>query len=104
MWKSSSARWWSVSSIAFRPLRIVLFGSRARGGATVESDVDLLVVMSDACERRETAIRIGATLADMPVAKDIIVTTPNEIANRGHVINTVLRSALREGRVIYERP
>ncbi len=88
----------------FHPLRIVLFGSQGRGGATVESDVDLLVVMPDACERRETAIRIGAALADMPVAKDIIVTTPNEIATRGHVINTVLRSALREGRVIYERP
>ena len=59
--------------------------------------------MPDGTERRETAIQIGATLADAPVAKDIIVTTPSEIAERGHVVNTVLRSALREGRVVYER-
>lgn len=60
--------------------------------------------MPDGSKRRETAIQIGATLADMPLAKDIIVTTPSEIAERGHVTNTVLRSALRKGRVIYERP
>ena len=35
--------------------------------------------------------------------KDIIVTTPDEIARRGHIVGTVLRSALREGQVLYER-
>ena len=88
----------------YQPLRIILFGSRGRGDATAESDADLLVVMPDGCERHEMAIQIGAALADLPLAKDIIVTTPSEIARRGHVVNTALRSALREGRVIYERP
>ena len=88
----------------YRPLRIIIFGSRGRGDAASDSDVDVLVVMPDETARRAMAIQIGATLADVPLAKDIIVTTPSEIIERGHVVNTVLRSALREGRVVYERP
>jgi uncharacterized protein len=37
------------------------------------------------------------------VCKDIVVTTPEEIARRGDLIGTVLRPALREGKVLYER-
>ena len=87
----------------FDPERILLFGSRARGDARDWSDVDLLVVMPDGTDRREVAVEIGVAVGDLPVAKDIIVTTPTHIAKRGHVIGTVLRPALREGKVLYER-
>ena len=86
----------------FDPERIILFGSRARGDAHPQSDVDLLVVMPDGTVR-DVAVDIGLAVGDLPVAKDIIVTTPEEIARRGDVIGTVLRPALREGTVIYER-
>lgn len=87
----------------FAPERILLFGSRARGDARDWSDVDLLVVMPDGTDRRDAAIEIGVHVGDLPVAKDIIVTTPAHIERRGHVIGTVLRPALREGKVLYER-
>ena len=88
----------------FQPSRVVLFGSQARGAATEWSDVDLLVVMGDAADKRQDAVEIRRELGDMPVCKDIVVTTPDEIARRGHVVGTVLHAALREGRVVYERP
>ena len=87
----------------FHPTRVVLFGSRARGTASDWSDVDLLVVMPDGTDRRQTAIEMHVALGDLPAAKDIVVTTPAHIAQRGHVIGTVLRPALREGKVLYER-
>ena len=87
----------------FQPERVVLFGSRARGDAAELSDVDLLVVMPDGIDRRDTAVEIHVALADLPAAKDIVVTTPAHIAQRSHVIGTVLRPALREGKVLYER-
>jgi hypothetical protein len=37
------------------------------------------------------------------VAKDVVVTTPEEIERRGHLVGSVLRPALREGKVLYER-
>lgn len=87
----------------FKPVRIILFGSHARGDAGQYSDIDLLVVLPEAPDSRQAAVNIRRALADFPVAKDIIITTPNEISRRGHLVGTVLRSALLEGTVIYER-
>ena len=87
----------------FQPSRVVLFGSRSRGDANERSDVDLLVVMSNVPDKRRAAIEIRRSLGDLPVSKDIVVTTPDEIARRGHVVGTVLHAALREGTVVYER-
>jgi predicted nucleotidyltransferase len=87
----------------FKPRRVVLFGSRARGTATADSDVDLLVVLDRVSDKREAAIEIRRALSDLPVCKDIIVTTPDEIVRRGDLAGSVLRPALREGKVIYEQ-
>ncbi len=88
----------------FHPDRIVLFGSQATGEAKPSSDVDLLVVMPDGTDRREAAIAMRVAVSDLPLAKDIIVTTPDEIARRAHLVGSVLRAALREGKVVHERP
>ncbi|MCY3709050.1 MAG: nucleotidyltransferase domain-containing protein [Caldilineaceae bacterium] len=87
----------------FQPARVLLFGSHARGTANHWSDVDLLVVMDVVSDKRHAAVEMGRLLCDLPVSKDIIVTTPEEIARRGHIVGTVLRAALRDGKVVYER-
>jgi len=87
----------------FHPVRVVLFGSHARGTATAESDVDLLVVLPQIADKRRTTVDIRRALGDLPVSKDIVVTTPDEIARRGDLIGSVLRPALREGKVVYEQ-
>ena len=97
----------------FDPLKIVLFGSLARGEHRADSDVDLLVVIPDGSDddgsgrhdsgNHEVTVEILRTLKDLPFPKDVVVTTPEEIARRGNFVGTVLRPALREGRVLYER-
>jgi uncharacterized protein len=87
----------------FRPERIILFGSYARGDASPDSDIDLLVVMPDGTDRRQTAIAIKEALHDVRVPKDIIVTTPDLITRHGHLVGTILRPALREGKELYAR-
>jgi predicted nucleotidyltransferase len=88
----------------FQPARILLFGSRARGTANRWSDVDLLVVMDAVEDKRRAAVEMRQALGNLTVSKDIVVTTPDEIARRGNVVGSVLRAALREGKVVYERP
>jgi len=87
----------------FRPEKVILFGSYARGNATADSDVDLLVVMPVASSRREKAVKIGVALHDIPIAKDVIVVTPEEFEWRKDVIGTVEWPAAHEGKVLYAR-
>lgn len=87
----------------FQPIRIFLFGSQARGDATESSDIDLLVIMNDVQNRHHTAIAIRRLLKDMPISKDIIVSTPDEIETLRNVVGTVAYAALREGKIVYER-
>ncbi len=87
----------------FRPERIILFGSHARGDAGPDSDVDLLVVMPVEGSRREKAVEIGVALQDIRLPKDIIVTTPEAFEARSEIPGTIERLSAREGRVLYAR-
>jgi len=87
----------------FRPERVILFGSHARGEGGPDSDVDLLVVMDVRGSKRRKAVEIGVALSDIRVPKDIIVTTPEEFEWRKEIIGTIERPAAREGRVLYAR-
>lgn len=86
----------------FNPLRVILFGSWARGTANLWSDVDLLVVFPALDDKREMAINIRHSLNGLAVCKDILVSTPDEISGRGQIVGTVLHSALCEGKVLYD--
>lgn len=85
----------------FDPLQIILFGSQAREDADGQSDIDLLVVFSQLTDKRKTAVDIRVALADLPVAKDILVSTPEELERNRPRIGSVLRYAQREGKVLY---
>ncbi|MGI8550330.1 MAG: HEPN domain-containing protein [Dehalococcoidia bacterium] len=87
----------------FDPLRIILFGSQARGDASPASDVDLLVILPQGIDERRAAIEIGRALSEFAVSTDVIVSTPAEIQRRGDLVGTVFRPALREGRVLYDQ-
>jgi predicted nucleotidyltransferase len=88
----------------FDPVRVILFGSHARGDAGPDSDVDFLVVLPQVEDKRKAAVEIRRRLARFPVSKDVVVTCPEEIDRRGDLIGPVLRPALREGKVLYEQP
>jgi predicted nucleotidyltransferase len=87
----------------FHPQTIILFGSHARGDAAPDSDVDLLVVMPVTGSKREKAVKIAVALHDIPLAKDVIVVTPEEFEWRKDVIGTIEWPAVRQGRVLYAR-
>lgn len=88
---------------ALDPSRVVLFGSVARGDDGRDSDIDLLVVVDASGGRLDdTATTALRALRGLPVAVDIVPTTPAMIAGSGHLPG-VLRVALREGKVVYER-
>jgi predicted nucleotidyltransferase len=88
----------------FHPEQVILFGSHARGDAGPDSDVDLLVVMPVDGSKRAKQVEIRVALHNIPVPKDIIVTTPREFALRREIVGTIEEPAAREGKVLYARP
>ena len=86
----------------FRPQRIILFGSRARGDATKDSDYDLLIIGPSSEPRSRRTIPVYEALYGLGVSKDILWWTAEEAAEWGLVRNHITSVAQREGRVIYE--
>ena len=87
---------------AFRPERVVLFGSHARGTATSDSDVDLLVIMSHSGNSADQALAIRRQIPrSFPL--DLMVKTPAEVRQRLHRKDSFLKAVMQEGEVVYER-
>lgn len=85
------------------PERIVLFGSRARGQARPDSDLDLLIIEESNLPRYRRAARYYLALTGAFPAKDIVVWSPREIAEWQGVPNSFISTALREGKTLYAR-
>ena len=83
------------------PLRIILFGSAARGEAGQDSDIDLLVVMPEGTPRLATAEKLYMRMFGIPAAIDFLVATPSDLERNRDNIGLVYRTILKEGRELY---
>ncbi len=86
----------------FAPIRIILFGSQARGKADERSDVDLPVVCPVAGRKRDLMVAMDRALAGLGIARDVVVLTPEEYERDRHIPGTVARPASLEGRTLYD--
>lgn len=83
------------------PVRVILFGSAARGDMTPDSDADLLVVMPDGTHRLHTMPRLYAHVRGVSVPFDPLVATTTDREAHGDALGLIYRDALREGRELY---
>jgi len=88
----------------FRPLRVILFGSRARGDFGPESDIDLLVVVDDDTSAEKLTLRAGyASRRSYHEAADVIPVREATFLKKARIAGTLARAAARDGVVVYER-
>lgn len=86
---------------AVRPIRVILFGSAARGEMGPQSDLDLLIVVPDGIRRRDASRKAFRALSGLGIAKDVIVVTESDVEKFGENPSLVIRPALEEGREVY---
>jgi len=88
---------------AVQPEKIILFGSRARGGSGKGSDYDICVIKRGVEHRRRLAQQIYKLLYGVGAPVDIIVETPERFDELKNNPFMVYREIARYGRVLYER-
>ena len=86
-----------------QPEKVILFGSRARGDARSSSDFDILVIKECDESRARREVPLYRALAGLWADVDIIVYTPEEVLEWSAVPQAFVTTAVREGKVLYER-
>jgi len=85
----------------FKPEKVILFGSHARGNAGPDSDVDLLVVMPVEGSKREKQLEVRMALGRLGIPVDIVLSRPEDFEWRKDYVGTIEHPAWQEGRVLY---
>jgi len=85
----------------YRPEKIILFGSIARGEYDSDSDADFLVIKGDTPLYGVDRIRELSRLIDRDIPVDFLVYRPEEFNTRLEMGDPFIKSILKEGRVLY---
>ena len=90
---------------AYDPVKVILFGSRARGDGDEGSDVDLFIVKETSKRRFERMVEVRRLLSGRHrrLGLDVIVLTPGELDERLALGDQFYRQILSEGKVLYAR-
>lgn len=99
---------WAICTVVkqiaekFQPEKIILFGSYAYGKPRPESDVDLLVVMETPLRNREQVAQIARAI-DYHFGLDLLVRSPQQLAERLALGDFFLQEVTERGKVLYAR-
>lgn len=86
----------------YKPEKIILFGSAARGNWRSGSDVDLFIVKKTDKPHTQRAWEVGKILFDkinLPV--DAVIYTPQEVKYAQKIRSMFLEEVFGEGRILY---
>jgi predicted nucleotidyltransferase len=84
----------------FKPDRVILFGSYARGTPRPESDVDIMVVMETPVDAEQSLLIRQAVPCDFGI--DLLVMTPSTLRRRLELGDFFLKEVTEQGRILYE--
>ena len=87
-----------------QPYKLILFGSYVYGAPSGDSDVDLLVILETSARPVDRYLAVSRLLRPRPFPLDILVKTPDEIAQALKTGDSFIHEIVTQGRVLYERP
>lgn len=87
---------------AAHPVKVILFGSYARGDFDERSDLDFLVILPTVEDHFGEMDRLERVLLPLDVQVDVVVYSTDDVRERGHLRGTTLYHALTEGKIVHD--
>jgi predicted nucleotidyltransferase len=87
---------------AAHPVRVILFGSRARGDAGRDSDVDMMVVEADVQDATREACRLNSVLRGLLMPVDVVVVARSKFEYWRDTPGNIYFEAAQDGKCLYE--
>ena len=85
----------------YKPDKIILFGSAARGETTPDSDVDFLIIKKETPLYGADRIRELSRVIDRNIPVDFLIYRPEEFNKRLKMGDPFLKTIVKEGKVLY---
>ena len=89
--------------IAANAERVILFGSYARGEASENSDVDLMIIARSELPRFKRTRELYKFFQPHPFGMDLLVYTPEEVEKGKRSPLSFVSTVLQEGKTLYVR-
>jgi predicted nucleotidyltransferase len=86
-----------------QPEKIIIFGSYAKGAATIRSDLDILVINETELPMANRADDLKPVLFNLLIPVDVHVYTPEEVKEYGKESFSFLNSILKSGKIVFEK-
>lgn len=88
---------------AHTPVKVILFGSYAKGSADEQSDLDFLVVEEEIPSMAEEYSRLRGAIGAIGAGVDVLLYPRHEFERRTNWQTSPVYDAVRTGKVMYER-
>ena len=85
----------------YKPEKIILFGSAARGEMGPDSDADFLVIKANTPFYGADRIRELSRMIERNIPVDLLVYKPEEFKSRLELGDPFLKAVVKEGKVLY---
>lgn len=90
-------------TLQYKPEKIIIFGSFARGKIKASSDIDFFIVKKTTKTRMKRQCEVSRILLDREVPMDIVVYTPAELKKREAMGDPFILEIIKNGKLVYAK-